>query len=174
MPCRSHEIFYPYCGHLFRCEEPATDILPLYSHDDPRRSIKPHQPHQPHDSLNAHPCNKHLPRTISSADRSPVGSWQLCSLCQGGPKLPDHFKLQKFSMGEEYWEWDWEKESKEVREYYAREFQREARVEWACENSFGREWDLVKGGLYEWERQAGLKKSCRERTAEQQLRENPL
>ena len=57
-------------------------------------------------------------------------------------------------------------------EVLARELNKEAYVEWVCGDRYGTEWDVVKGNLYEWERQAELRKNCRERSAKQQLREN--
>jgi hypothetical protein len=174
MVCKSHEIFFPTCGHIFRCEEPTTIIDPSsYDPLDPRRKIEPHKPHP---SIPAHPCNKHLPRTISSADRSPVGSWTMCAKCEGGPKLPDCFKIQKFSCAEYYREREWETQLEELRRYYKNEIIVEAQIEWCCEETYGRDWEIDTGGSesYAWEKKEGIKKSCRIRSAEQQLRENKL
>jgi hypothetical protein len=95
----------------------------------------------------------------------------MCPHCQGGPKLPDVFILQKFSKGEDYWEWDWEKELEEMRKYYDRQIHSDGLTEWLMETKMGRDWDLVEGGLYQWEKDAGRTTSCRERTAEQHLRD---
>lgn len=98
----------------------------------------------------------------------------MCPECQGGPKLPEHFKLQRFSRADEYWEWDWSSEWEEMEQYYEKRIREDAQVEWLFESTYGTKWNLTPGGLYEWEKDAGMKKSCRERTAEQQLRDQRL
>jgi hypothetical protein len=159
MTCRAHEVFYTSCGHVFRCEEPANVV-------DPASSRKPHT------SIPAHPCNKHLPRTISSADRSPVGSWRICPECEGGPKLPDHFKLQKYSCKDAYLDWDWEEQLQVLRNYYENEMFIQAQVEWCLEDRYGQNWELGDDGMYKWEKEECRRQSCHARSAEQQLREN--
>ena len=100
----------------------------------------------------------------------------MCAECEGGPKLPDHFKIQKFSCAEQYGEREWETQLEEMRRYYKNEIIVEAQFEWCCDETFGRDWEIDSGGseFYAWEWKEGMKKSCRTRSAEQQLRENKL
>lgn len=91
----------------------------------------------------------------------------MCPECQGGPKLHGDFKLQEFSHAGAFYEWDWDKELGDLKNYYDRHMRNDVLAEWCLEDKLGKDWEVVPEGMYKWEKDEGKKKSCRERTGSQ-------
>ena len=51
----------------------------------------------------------------------------------------------------------------ELREYYEPEMINDSKVEWVLRDKYGRDWEVVEGDVYRWEKDEGRKRSCRER-----------
>jgi hypothetical protein len=139
MHCSSHEIFFSTCGHIFRCSSP-------------------------HTAPPGHACNKYLPRTLSSADASPIGIATFCSVCNGGPKLPDEFILQNYSEKDKWEDWDWDGEIMKMRDYYSNSVHSDTMLEKLLAHELGSNWDEAGDGLYIWEKEMGRTRSCREKS----------